>query len=605
MRSLNAFVLLFIVLLGPSVAWSEPYFAGIWSKKEPGGVGGIFYDLSWDGLFARKNELSQKGQYLSSVEVYRKGGQWRYAGLWRIGSGNGALYLQPWNDFVNTWKRLKKTQDLIDIEILPSNSGLKYLGVWRHKQGRNRGDGGLFIGMTWDDLVAKWRKLGANSYLADVESYVSGGKRLFVGVWRVGRGNGSLYLMTDWKAFAKLKKDNNASQQMLDFEMFQSKTGQWKFLGVWRKSNDAGPLYASSSNARFNPLTSAELMNHWKRLRQSRTMVGLTVAVKPVRRNPERRSSSVYKIDYLGNHPSNRNSGWSEDLQGVANDSQNWYFTKIHKIWKFPLTHDLSTKIEKTDRARGIFGSFSLGDNNTPAELKGYDHFGDPDVHQGKLYVPVENTDSDWVPRIAVFDAKTLTFIDSYPLKVGDDRFKQNRAGWCAIDPVTGYLYTSNSKIDKNNPLFVYKIRFDASRGFILDYVRSVVLREDVNTLQRIKGYMQGGDFSTDGSTLYLLNGRTYSPKKGKFDSKDGGIWVFDVKSGRRIMKSTTGGNFRYEFHPGASKLQEPEGITVWDLDGKNAPRILGGQVHAILLNVNWKRDDKFWLKHYRVHTRD
>lgn len=85
------------MLLGPSVAWSEPYFAGIWSKKEPGGVGGIFYGLSWDGLLARRNELSQKGQYLSSVEVYRKGGQWRYAGLWRIGPGNGALYLQPWN----------------------------------------------------------------------------------------------------------------------------------------------------------------------------------------------------------------------------------------------------------------------------------------------------------------------------------------------------------------------------------------------------------------------------------------------------------------------------------------------------------------------------
>lgn len=185
---------------------------------------------------------------------------------------------------MNTWKRLKKTQDLIDIEILPTGSGLKYLGVWHHKQGRNRGDGGLLVGMTWDDLVAKWRKSGTNSYLADVESYVSGGKRLFVGVWRVGRGNGSLYLTIDWKAFAKLKQDNNASQQMLDFEMFQSETGQWNFLGVWRKSNGAGPLYASSSNERFNPLTPAELIKHWNRLRPSRTMVGLTVAVPSVLR---------------------------------------------------------------------------------------------------------------------------------------------------------------------------------------------------------------------------------------------------------------------------------------------------------------------------------
>jgi hypothetical protein len=110
---------------------------------------------------------------------------------------------------------------------------------------------------------------------------------------------------------------------------------------------------------------------------------------------------------------------------------------------------------------------------------------------------------------------------------------------------------------------------------------------------------MQGGDFSEDGSTLYLING-----KAKQFDSKDGGIWVFDVNSGRRIMKSATSGNFKYEFHPGA-RLQEPEGITVWNLDRRQAPRVQGGQVHAILLDKNVSRTDGFWLKHYRVHKRD
>lgn len=146
----------------------------------------------------------------------------------------------------------------------------------------------------------------------------------------------------------------------------------------------------------------------------------------------------------------------------------------------------------------------------------------------------------------------------------------------------------------------MYQVRFDESRGLVLDYVRREFLWEQANTLQRIKPYMQGGDFSTDGSMLYLLNGKSYD-----FDANDGGIWVFDVRSGRRMMKSATSGNFKYEFHPGVTSYQEPEGLTVWDLDGKQAPRIPGGQVHAILLNINKGRKDAFWLKHYRVHSMD
>ncbi len=590
-------------LLWPICAWpapdGEPAFAGIWSTRTAtrgaGGVGALYYDQSWDQLVEKWKTLGGRDQYLADVEPYRRDGAQRYAAVWRAGSRQGALLLAPWKQFVATWKELANTQELIDLGLVHDGQDWKYLGVWRRKPKPAPGSGALLVGLSWDALVAKRAELAHTQYLADVETYVSGGKRLFAGVWRLGSGNGALYWKDDWTAFAALKHQLDARQQMIDFDMFQTSDGHWNFIGVWRVASGAGPLTASTDKGSFQPLQAIQLVDLWKARAEHLILTGLAVATP----GAERRTSNVHRIDYLGNHPSDRIAGWNENLQGVAADSHSWYFTNKHQIWKFPLTHDLNTKVSSADPGHGIISSFHLGDSHAPSELKGYDHFGDPDVYQEKLFVPVEKTHSNWIPRIAVFDAKTLAYIDSYPLKPGNG-FKQAHAGWCAIEPLTGYLYTSTNHIDQHNPILVYGVRFDKSRGLVLDFRTQVRLWQQANRPQEIKPYLQGGVFSTDGSTLYLLNG-----KGRNFDAKDGGIWAFDVNSGRLIMKSAGSGNFKYEFHPIAARLQEPEGLAYLDLDGRHVPGIAGGQLHAILLNVNIGRKDSFWFKHYRVRTGD
>lgn len=593
---------LIAISLGPISAQSapegEPAFAGIWTIRSAirghgsGGTGALYYDQSWDQLVKKWKSLGGRGQYLADVESYRRDGAWRYAAVWRVGPRQGALLLAPWEKFVATWKKLAITQELIDLEVIHDGQDWKFLGVWRLKPKPTPGFGALFVGLSWDELLAKRAKLAKSQYLADVETYVKNGKRLFAGVWRLGGGNGALYWQNKWKAFAALNHKLRARQRMVDFELFQTGDGRWNFLGVWRVAKNGGPLEASTAKRTFRPLHAAQFVDLWKAHAKRFTLTGLAVATP----GDGRKSSGVRRIDYLGNHPADRNAGWNEDLQGVATDRHAWYFTNMEEIWKFPLTHDLNSKVRKADPARGVLRSFQLGDSHTPSELKGYNHFGDPDVYHGRLYVPVEKSKGNWIPRIAVFNTKTLKFIDSYPLKPGDG-FKQTHAGWCAIDPLTGYLYTSNNHIDQHNPIFVYRVRFVKSRGLVLDYKTKFQLWQQANKLQDIKAYMQGGVFSSDGSTLYLLNGKSYN-----FRAKDGGIWVFDVPSGRRIMKSATSGNFRYEFHPIAARSQEPEGIAFLDLNGKNAPGIPKGQLHAILLNNNaGKNRDTFWFKHYLV----
>ena len=58
-----------VLVSAPSEPSKPPIFAGIWSGKDPGGVGGLLYDLTWDGLVSRWKELGAANQYLADVEA--------------------------------------------------------------------------------------------------------------------------------------------------------------------------------------------------------------------------------------------------------------------------------------------------------------------------------------------------------------------------------------------------------------------------------------------------------------------------------------------------------------------------------------------------------
>ena len=317
-----------------------------------------------------------------------------------------------------------------------------------------------------------------------------------------------------------------------------------------------------------------------------RMSAGGLILLTLISANAQNRDHDIERMEYLGTYPKHRNNGWSNALQGVANDKDNWFFTQTGVLWKFPISHDLKDKIGKTVKA-----GLGIGRVRIPASLSAYDHFGDLDQHSGLLYVPLEGGGN---PRIAVFRSSDLAFLDSQVLlRPGGKPMTQS--GWCAINPTDGLLYTSNTGIDRNdNPIFKFKVGFDAGK-LRLTYAGSLYLKDEDGSGMGLKPYMQGGDFSTDGRYLFLVNGKAH-----KFDKDDGGVWVFDALTGRKITKSKQKGGFRFEFHPGGTKFEEPEGITYWNLDGRSAPSIKG-QLHVILLD-NDLNGDEFYLKHYRIH---
>ena len=306
---------------------------------------------------------------------------------------------------------------------------------------------------------------------------------------------------------------------------------------------------------------------------------------------------------YLGQHPKDRQNGWSDGLQGVAHDQNNWFFTQKKRLWKFPINHDLNKKIDlyypsmpNTHIRKEKPLPAGVKTITIPESLKrgGYDHFGDLVQHKGYLFIPLEAEDgkNKQKPLLAVFRASNLAFVGSASLP------RQTKAGWVAINPSNDWLYTSNNNLSSANKLIVYRINFNELRNkkVLISYLKMKPLFDERGNIITLKRYMQGGEFSDNGKYLFLVNGRASSDTP----SRDGGIWVFDFKTGKKVLKSTTKGSFKYEYHPGFPNGEEPEGITFWSLDKRNAPKIKGN-LHVILLNNDVTNKDEFWLKHYRV----
>lgn len=128
-----------------------------------------------------------------------------------------------------------------------------------------------------------------------------------------------------------------------------------------------------------------------------------------------------------------------------------------------------------------------------PADAKaaGFDHIGDPDVHGGLLYVPIEQ--DDYARRsqlLARYDAETLALVDTVPIAL-------EHAAWFAVatDGAGRRILWSTS--DFTDVRTVQRFAVDDHDGNLrLTPLADIALDR---TLQRV----QGGDVAADG-TLWL-----------------------------------------------------------------------------------------------------
>ncbi|WP_088282616.1 M35 family metallo-endopeptidase [Ideonella sp. A 288] len=249
---------------------AAPTYSGLFTAKEAGGTGAFFAGMDWDGLVGQWQALRGQ-QYLADVETYVVGGQRRFIGLWRIGTGQGALLSTGWAPFSKTFEDLAPRQDLIDVETFDTPQGRQYLGVWRDTSPDRMGQGGLLVGLSWSDLVDKWKALAAHAHLVDVESWAEGSSRRWLGVWRPGGGPSALFQADDWSVFAEQVERLKDQQQLIDYDRHQDSKGKPHYTGVWRGPGATGPLHRG--------MTLDELIDRRRQLTATHTLIDVEVSV--------------------------------------------------------------------------------------------------------------------------------------------------------------------------------------------------------------------------------------------------------------------------------------------------------------------------------------
>jgi len=267
-----------------------------------------------------------------------------------------------------------------------------------------------------------------------------------------------------------------------------------------------------------------------------------------------------YSCTFLNDYPRNRDIGWSDDCQGLANSDTHWYIAQMTKLWKFPVSYDLNASTAGAVTA------------NLAAALAraGYNHFGDPDFRSGYLFVPLEGRQPC---KIVVFDGNLRMLASA-------DLTEQTHAPWCAINPADGLLYTSG--FDGVDALLGY--RWELSAGSLrLSFERRLPLVDAGGRSLRINR-VQGGAFSGLSGLCYLVADT----------GSGGGLYAFEAGTGKLVARTSIG------YSPGFPNYQELEGLTVWDLEGAGAPG-MRGQVHVVLIENDVASVDDVWIKHFQV----
>jgi hypothetical protein len=337
----------------------------------------------------------------------------------------------------------------------------------------------------------------------------------------------------------------------------EGRSGYWHRLPMWGLSTPLLEITARSEASVYALDTSYNL---WQ---------GTTVKLDELDRLDMPSSDFVPTRAVGYDYPNDSSMSWTYILQGVTHDNDNWYITGQYGITSIPVDHDLNDH-------SATYTSAPIPD---ALWARGYNHLGQPAYANGYVYVPLEGAGP---PMVVAYDTN-LNVISWTTL---DPHGVTNESPWVGINPVDGYLYTSNFETSPTNPLRAYKITWLANtsepgkRILELDLVDSLVLRNESGTPITI-GAIGGGAFTKNGH-LYLSSDR------------DGKVYGFDPTGTR---KKTIGVDYS-----GFGSSQELEGLTVWDLDDGRAPNVRG-ELHLVMST----RDgfslhfDSIFFKHYEL----
>ena len=314
-------------------------------------------------------------------------------------------------------------------------------------------------------------------------------------------------------------------------------------------------------------------------------------------------NAQLFEAHYLfrGGYPIAQ-TAWSYRVEGVAHDNDSWYFTmsklpatvSFYAIWKVPIGVDLLTVTAATP---GVTRHLV---NNVHA-LTEYQSFGDPDVYRFNgidyLVVPLSRGGGCLTQpaSVAFFRCDTLALVGHAPLPG-----LPCSAEWRAVNDA-GELFTSQDHIGLPDPaqlgLRVYNVNWAAlgtPNPVTVTFNRDIPMWDESGRPLELF-HMQGGEFAPGDRLLYLSSG-SFNDENAAADRE--GIHVIDTTTFQRVRHSSrgvAGQLFDCYYNPGGSTQEQPQGLTLWDLDDGRAPG-MKGQLHVLIAENFFERID---FKHY------
>tara|TARA_Y100000588_G_C14258374_1_gene926532 strand:+ start:588 stop:2069 length:1482 start_codon:yes stop_codon:yes gene_type:complete len=285
---------------------------------------------------------------------------------------------------------------------------------------------------------------------------------------------------------------------------------------------------------------------------------------------------------------------YTEKLQGITTDSNNWYMTSdiFHSpntygsLYVFPLSSDLTQAPSQI-----IVDPFP-----------DWNHPGDIDYYNGWIYVALEEGQNGKRNAIGAIPTNTISNKSTYKVFELPSGAAQANGGvfpWIARDPYSGFFYSSKFNPSSPSQLIRYKASYDFFNGSPTGFQECGTVTLD-ETIERV----QGGDFSPSGRLYLSTDPQTQT------EINKGIIKVVEMR-GNTLSSSaidcssnpnTTATIIKSIYltkQPGDS--EEIEGITIKDLDDGSAYGGTNrGQIHSILLGKNLGTDD-LYLKHHRI----
>lgn len=193
--------------------------------------------LSNDDFAAEWYYLRRNGYYLDDFEAYIEGGELRWDGIYRKGTGRNGM----WRNFSKEGfyqkyeEQVENNSRLVDVETyLDINGNRKWAGLFRPGLGRH-----AFVQeLNTSDFGDKRREFAASGMkLIDIEAYTVNGNLRWAGVWIEGEDRllNRNYTRED---FGELRTERrNAGWKLIDIESYDTNNGE-RWAGIWERSDE-------------------------------------------------------------------------------------------------------------------------------------------------------------------------------------------------------------------------------------------------------------------------------------------------------------------------------------------------------------------------------